>query len=200
TGLSIFEGLTVAFISMTIGTPIGVLAAYYPRLENVIMRPTEAVMSIPGLLLALSLVPILGANLFGGVVAASISAIPATIVFTRTLVLGIKPNDYVLAARATGCLDARVIALHIMPNASSALVVSATFRVALGILIVSGLSFLGLGAQPPSPEWGAMLANGKDFLYSSPHVAAFPGAALGLTILAYNMLGDGLRDVLDRSR
>ena len=195
--LSLLEGVACASITTLIGTPIGALAAYYRRLENVIMRPTEILIAIPGLLFALTLVPILGATLVGGIVAASLSMIPNTIVFTRALVLGVIPNDYVLAARAIGCRDARIIFLHVLPNTASVLIVASTIRVAIGILIVSGLSFLGLGAQPPIPEWGAMLANGKDFLYSAPHVALFPAFALALTIFGFNMLGDGLRDLFD---
>jgi peptide/nickel transport system permease protein len=196
-GLSLVEGIAVAFITTVIGTPIGAAAGYYRRLDNPIMRPTEVMLAIPGLLLALTLVPVVGATLLGGIIAASISMIPNTIVFTRTLVLSIIPNDYVLAARAIGCGDGRIIFRHVIPNTFSVLVVSTTVRVGIGILIVSGMSFLGLGAQPPTPEWGAMLANGKDFLYTAPHVALFPVFALATTIFSFNMLGDGLRDLLD---
>jgi peptide/nickel transport system permease protein len=196
-GLTLFEGVAAAAITTIVGTPIGAIAAYNRRLENLIMRPTEVLLAIPGLLLALALVPIVGASLIGSVMAASLSMIPNTIVFTRSIVLGVIPNDYVLAARAIGCRDGRIIFRHVIPNTSSVLTVSTTIRVAIGILIVSGLSFIGLGAQPPTPEWGAMLANGKDFLYSAPHVAMFPALALAITIFSFNMLGDGLRDALD---
>ena len=197
TGLALIEGVSVVLISMGIGVPLGALAAYDRRFDDLIMRPTEVMLSVPGLLLAFGLVPLLGANLVTAIVAASVSAAPGTVVLTRALVAAIVPAEYVLAARAVGCPSGRILFWHVLPNTSSSLAVAATFRAGLGILFVSALSFLGLGAQPPTPEWGAMLSSGRDLLYSAPHVATFPGIALGLTILAFNMLGDGLRDVLD---
>jgi peptide/nickel transport system permease protein len=196
-GLSLLEGVAVALTTMVIGVPIGALAAYYRRLDNLIMRPNDVLIAIPTLLLALALVPVLGASLIGAILAVSFSLVPGSIVFARSVVLSIVPREYVVAARSIGARDARIIVRHVIPNALSVLIVSAAIRVGLGILIVSGLSFLGLGAQPPQPEWGAMLASGRAYLYSAPHVAMFPAFALALTIFGFNLLGDGLRDVLD---
>jgi peptide/nickel transport system permease protein len=195
--ISIVEGVVIVAISMLIGVPLGAIAAYFRRLENVIMRPLEILLAFPGMLLALGLVAIMGPGLLSVLLAVGISGIPSNAILTRSLVLGVQHNEYVLAARAIGSGDQRILLRHVLPNCLSPLIVQASFRVGLGILIAASLSFLGLGAQPPMPEWGAMLSNGRDFLYRAPHVATFPGLALGLTTLGFNLLGDGLRDMLD---
>ncbi len=196
-GLSLGSGIAVVLLGLVAGVPLGAVAAYFRGADALIMRISEVMLALPGMLLALSLVAIMGPGLVSVLLGAGIAGIPSTILLTRSLVLGIRQNDYVLAARCIGCRDGRIVAFHILPNCLSSLTVAQTFRVALGILTVSSLSFLGLGAQPPAPEWGAMLSNGRDFLYRAPHVAAFPGLALAVTVLAFNLLGDGLRDMLD---
>ena len=196
-GLSLGAGIAVVLVGLVTGVPLGAIAAYFRGADALIMRISEVMLALPGMLLALSLVAIMGPGLVSVLLGAGIAGIPSTVLLTRSLVLGIRQNDYVLAARCIGCRDGRIVALHILPNCLSSLTVAQTFRVALGILTVSSLSFLGLGAQPPAPEWGAMLSNGRDFLYRAPHVATFPGLALAVTVLAFNLLGDGLRDMLD---
>jgi peptide/nickel transport system permease protein len=195
--LSMLEGVVVVVVAFGVGVPLGACAAYFRKLDAVIMRCTEVMLAFPAMLLALGLVAILGPGLASVLIGAGVAGIPPTTVLTRSLVLGVQQNEYVTAARTIGCWPGRILFRHILPNCISSLLVAASFRVALGILIASSLSFLGLGAQPPTPEWGAMLSNGRDFLYRAPHVAAFPGLALGATVLAFNLLGDGLRDMFD---
>jgi ABC-type dipeptide/oligopeptide/nickel transport system permease subunit len=195
--LSMLEGVVVVVVAFGVGVPLGACAAYFRKLDAVIMRCTEVMLAFPAMLLALGLVAILGPGLASVLIGAGVAGIPPTTVLTRSLVLSVQQNEYVTAARTIGCWPGRILFRHILPNCISSLLVAASFRVALGILIASSLSFLGLGAQPPTPEWGAMLSNGRDFLYRAPHVAAFPGLALGATILAFNLLGDGLRDMFD---
>jgi peptide/nickel transport system permease protein len=197
TPLSLLEGVSVVAIAFVAGVPLGASAAYFRKLDAFIMRATELMLAFPAMLLAIGLVAILGPGLASVLIGAGVASIPATTVLTRSLVLSLQHNDYVIAARANGCRDARIIFRHILPNCVSPLIIAASFRIALGILTASSLSFLGLGAQPPAPEWGAMLSNGRDYLYRAPHVAAFPGIALAITVLAFNVLGDGLRDMLD---
>jgi peptide/nickel transport system permease protein len=198
--LTLLEGVSVVAVSLVIGVPLGACAAYFRRAEMAVMRITDIMLALPQILLALCMIQVLGVGLTSVIIGAGVAGIAPTVLLTRSLVLGVRQNEYVVAARAVGCGDARIVGVHILPNCASGLIVSATFRVGLGILTASSLSFLGLGAQPPAPEWGAMLSNGRDFLYSAPHVAAFPGLALAVTVLGSNLLGDGLRDLLDPRR
>jgi peptide/nickel transport system permease protein len=195
--LAFMEGLIVVTFSMGFGVALGALAGYYGSLDVILGRVTEVLLAYPGLLLAIGIVAVVGPGLVGALIAVSVGGVAPTAVLTRALVRGIAANDYVLAARQVGCRDRRILVLHILPNAMSPLLVQASFRVAIAILSVSGLSFLGLGAQPPAPEWGAMLSSGRDLILVAPHVAAFPGVAIAVTVLGFNLLGDGLRDVFD---
>lgn len=196
-GLSLGAGVAVVLFGIVTGIPLGAIAAYFRRTDALIMRAAEIMLALPGILLALVLVATMGPGFTSVLLGAGLASTPSVILLTRGLVLALRENDFVIAARAVGCQEGRILMRHIMPNTTSSLVVSQTFRIAAGILTVSSLSFLGLGAQPPSPEWGAMLSNGRDYLYRAPHVAAFPGLALTITVLAFNLVGDGLRDVLD---
>jgi peptide/nickel transport system permease protein len=196
-GLSLGAGVAVVLFGIVTGVPLGAIAAYFRRTDALIMRAAEIMLALPGILLALVLVAVMGPGFISVLLGSGLAGMPSVILLTRGLVLALRENDFVIAARAVGCKEGRILVRHIMPNTTSSLVVSQTFRVAAGILTVSSLSFLGLGAQPPAPEWGAMLSNGRDFLYRAPHVAAFPGLALTITVLAFNLVGDGLRDVLD---
>lgn len=197
TPISLLEGLGVLAIASLAGVPLGLVAAYFRRGDPVIMRASEIMLAFPSMFLAIGLVAVFGTGLLGVIVAVGISGIWPTAVLTRSVALNILNEDYVLAARAVGCRHSRIIFSHIVPNAAGPLLVSASFRVADGILTVSAISFIGLGAQPPTSEWGAMLSNGREYLYSALHVSAFPGLALAITVLAFNLLGDGLRDMLD---
>jgi peptide/nickel transport system permease protein len=196
-GLSLGAGVAVVLFGIVTGIPLGAIAAYFRRMDAPIMRASEIMLAIPGILLALVLVATMGPGFTSVLLGAGLASTPSVILLTRGLVLGLREHDFVIAARAVGCKEGRILVRHILPNTTSSLVVSQTFRIAAGILTVSSLSFLGLGAQPPTPEWGAMLSNGRDFLYRAPHVAAFPGLALTITVLAFNLVGDGLRDILD---
>lgn len=196
-GLSLGAGVAVVLFGIITGIPLGAIAAYFRRMDAPIMRASEIMLAIPGILLALVLVATMGPGFTSVLLGAGLASTPSVILLTRGLVLGLRDHDFVIAARAVGCQEGRILVRHILPNTTSSLVVSQTFRIAAGILTVSSLSFLGLGAQPPTPEWGAMLSNGRDFLYRAPHVAAFPGLALTITVFAFNLVGDGLRDILD---
>lgn len=196
-GLSLGAGVAVVLFGIVTGIPLGAIAAYFRRMDAPIMRASEIMLAIPGILLALVLVATMGPGFTSVLLGAGLASTPSVILLTRGLVLGLREHDFVIAARAVGCQEGRILVRHILPNTTSSLVVSQTFRIAAGILTVSSLSFLGLGAQPPTPEWGAMLSNGRDFLYRAPHVAAFPGLALTITVFAFNLVGDGLRDILD---
>jgi peptide/nickel transport system permease protein len=161
------------------------------------MRLIDTLMAFPYLLLAIVIVGVLGPGLNNAIVAVGISAMPSYARVTRATVLVLRENDYVLAARAVGSTDGRIIARHILPNALAPIIVVATVGMAQAILSAAGLSFLGLGAQPPTPEWGAMLSAGRSYLFDAPHIATFPGIAIVLAMLGFNLLGDGLRDALD---
>jgi peptide/nickel transport system permease protein len=195
--LSLGAGVAVVLFGIVTGIPLGAIAAYFRRTDALIMRFCEIMLAVPGILLALVLVATMGPGFISVLLGAGLAGMPSVILLTRSLVLALRENDFVIAAKAVGCQEGRILVRHILPNTTSSLVVSQTFRIAAGILTVSSLSFLGLGAQPPAPEWGAMLSNGRDFLYRAPHVAAFPGLALTITVFAFNLVGDGLRDVLD---
>ena len=195
--ISLLTGLAVLAIAFLGGVPLGLMAAYFRRADAVVMRVSEIMLAFPSMFLAIGLVAVFGTDLLGVIVAVGISGIWPTAVLTRSVALNILNEDYVLAARAVGSRDSRIIFLHIVPNSAGPLLISASFRVADGILTVSALSFIGLGAQPPTPEWGAMLSNGREYLFSALHISAFPGIALATTVLAFNLLGDGLRDMFD---
>lgn len=184
--------------AVLMGTFLGSIAGYYGgRVDNVIMRCIDVLLAMPGILLAITIIAVLGVGLINVVVAIAISGVPVFARLSRAATLSVKENDYVTAARALGSTNSRIIANHILPNIAAPLLVQGTLLMATAILTASSLSFLGLGAQPPTPEWGAMLASGRSYLTSSPHVGTSPGIALMLVVLGFNLLGDGLRDALD---
>lgn len=194
--------LRVGFISVGIalffGVPFGLLAGFYGgRVDNVVMRFVDVLLAFPGILLAMAVVSILGTGTDNVMIAIGIGATPTYIRVVRASVLAAKELTYVEAARATGVRDARLMFLHILPNIMGPLIVVATLGIAGAILAASGLSYLGLGAKPPEPEWGAMLSGARSFIRSAWWLSTFPGLAIMITVLAINMLGDGLRDALD---
>jgi peptide/nickel transport system permease protein len=194
--------LPVGLISVTIaalfGVPLGLIAGYYGRyLEGIIMRVMDVMLAFPGILLALVIISILGPGLNNVMIAVGVSGIPGYARLVRGTVLQVKSNPYVESARAIGVSDARAIAVHILPNVLTPIVVLASLGVGYSILAASGLSFLGLGAQPPSAEWGAMLSTGRNYLQLAWWIATFPGIMIALAVLAMNLLGDALNDVLD---
>jgi peptide/nickel transport system permease protein len=196
--LSLKVGLISVTISLVAGSVIGLVSGYFGRwLDIVIQRFMEIMLAFPDLILALAIMAILGPSLRNAMIAIGISAIPVYTRVARGQVLSLREKEYVEAARAAGAGHSRLIFRHILPNTLSPLIVIATLGIAGAILTGAGLSFIGLGAQPPSPEWGTMLADAREFVLRAWWVVTFPGLAILITVLAFNLLGDGLRDALD---
>lgn len=198
TRISLRVGLISVAISSIIGTTMGIAAGFYGGwADNLIMRLTDVLAAFPGMLLALTVIAILGPGLFNVMIAVGIGSIPSYTRIARGSTLSIKSCPFVESARAVGCKDARIMARYILPNVLPPLIVIVTLGIAGAILTASGLSFLGLGARPPTPEWGAMLSTGRTYLRQSWWFAVFPGLAITFTVVSINLLGDGLRDALD---
>jgi peptide/nickel transport system permease protein len=196
--ISLSVGLVAVGISLTIGIFLGALAGYFGGwVDQVIMRGVDIVLCIPTLFLILMLVVFIGPNLLNIMVIIGLTSWTDLSRLVRAEFLSLKNREYVLAARALGARNYRIIFKHILPNALAPVFVSATFGVAGAILLESGLSFLGLGVQPPTPSWGNILSAGKDYLTQGWWLTLFPGMAIFITVLGYNLLGDGLRDILD---
>ncbi len=195
---SLQAGVISVAISIAIGLPLGLLAGYVGGwIDAVISRITDAMLACPFLILAIALAAFLGPSLTNAMIAIGISATPAFIRLTRGATLNAKVDDYIEAARAVGNPHWRIAAVHLLPNILPALMVQATLALAAAIIAEASLSFLGLGQQPPAPSWGSMLNNAQRFITQAPWMALFPGAAIFLVVLAFNLLGDGLRDALD---
>jgi peptide/nickel transport system permease protein len=196
--ISLRVGLVSVGIAAMLGTTLGLVAGYYGRwLDLSVMRFIDLLLAFPNILLALAIIAILGPSIFNLMIAVGISATPAYARLVRGSVLSAKENTYVEAAHAVGCSDRLIIWRHILPNVLAPLIVLSTLGMAGAILTGAALSFLGLGVQPPTPEWGVMLSDGRNYLRRAWWVTTFPGVAIMLTVLAINMLGDGLRDALD---
>lgn len=196
--ITLYVGFTSVIIGLVIGVPLGIVSGYYGgRLDNFIMRIMDVLLAFPGILLALAIVSVLGASIQNVIIAVGIFSIPAFARIVRGSTLSVKKLEYVDAVRALGATDFRIIFRHILPNVMSPIIVQATLRIATAVLTAAGLSFLGLGAQPPDPEWGAMLSEGRAYMYDAWHVAFFPGVMIVLVVLAFNIFGDGIRDALD---
>jgi peptide/nickel transport system permease protein len=196
--ISMQAGVFSIVLAMAIGVPIGLMAGYYRgALDQIIMRLTDAWLAFPFLILAIGLVTILGPSLTNATLAIGLGATPTYIRLTRGLVLSTKEEDYVQGARALGAGDLRVMARHILPNVASAILVQATVAIPTAVIAEAVLSFLGLGVQPPAPSWGTMLNAAQQFLEQAPWMAYWPGLAIFLLALSFNLAGDGLRDVLD---
>lgn len=191
-------GIFSVAIALAGGGLLGMLGGYYGgRLDNLIMRVMDVMLALPTILLAIVIVTALGPGLTNVMVAVGISLIPHFARVAKAAVLGVRELEYVEAARASGAGALRIIFRHILPNSLAPIIVQGTLSVAGAILSAAALSFIGLGAQPPTPEWGSMLSSGRAFLRDAPHVTTFPGLAILLTVLALNLFGDGLRDALD---
>jgi ABC-type dipeptide/oligopeptide/nickel transport system permease subunit len=198
TRLSLLIGFVTVAISLSIGMLLGAVAGYIGGwLDNLIMRLLDVVLAFPFLLLAIAIVSVLGPSLINAMLGIAIVSIPAYARVIRASVLGAREEDYVLAARTIGARPASILFGHILPNAISPLIVQATLGIGTAILDVAALSFLGLGAQPPTPEWGSMLSAERNQVFTAPHLVFVPGLAIMLTVLGFNLLGDGLRDALD---
>ncbi len=185
-------------IATALGVLLGVVAGYFGgRLDAVVTRVLDVMLAFPYLLLAMIVVTILGPGLTNAMVAIAIVYTPQMARVVRGVVLSIKEQEFVEAARAMGTGAIRILGRHILPNIVSPIIVMATLTVGFMIVETAGLSFLGLGASPPTPEWGSMLATGRSFMLTSPWIATFPGLAILVTVVAFNLVGDGLRDLLD---
>jgi peptide/nickel transport system permease protein len=196
--ISMQAGVFSILLAMAIGVPVGLVAGFYRgALDQVIMRLTDAWLAFPFLILAIGLVTILGPSLTNATLAIGLGATPTYIRLTRGLVLSTKQEEYVQGARALGAGDLRVMARHILPNIASAILVQATVAIPTAIIAEAVLSFLGLGVQPPAPSWGTMLNAAQQFLEQAPWMAYWPGLAIFLLALSFNLAGDGLRDILD---
>ena len=191
-------GFVSVSISLLIGGSLGAIAGFFGgKLDNVIMRLMDVLLAIPSILLAISIVSALGPGLVNVMIAVGISSIPSYARIVRASVITLKDQEFIEAARAVGTSNFRIIAKHLIPNSLAPIIVQATLGVAGAILSAAGLSFIGLGIQPPTPEWGAMLSTGRQYIRDYPHITAFPGLAIMITIFGLNLFGDGLRDALD---
>ena len=196
--LTLMIGIVGAAISTSIGLLLGVTAGYYGGwTDTVIMRGIDVLLAFPYILLAIVVVAILGPSLRNAILAISILGVPFYVRLVRSEVLRLREQEFVIAARAMGATGSRIVGRHIIPNVLAPIIVTASIHIGFLILSAAGLAFLGLGAQPPSPEWGAMVSSGRDFLIIAPHVVLVPSIAIFLVVLAFNVLGDGLRDALD---
>lgn len=195
---SLSVGIVAVGISLIIGVFAGAVAAYFGgALEEIIMRITDIFAAIPAMLLAIIIVSILGNGMFNLMLAVGIASVPLFIRITRASVLTVRNQEYIEAARAIGQSNFKIIVLHILPNCLSPIIVQATLRVGSAIIAASSLSFLGLGIPTPIPEWGALLSSGRKFIRDYAYITFFPGLAIMITVIAFNLLGDGLRDALD---
>lgn len=198
TRYSLFMGTVAVSVSCIFGGMLGAIAGYYGKgADNLIMRFMDILLAIPSMLLAIAIVAALGTSLVNVLLAISIAYIPTFARTVRAPVLTVKDQEYIEAAKAIGCSDLRIIFKYVLPNCMAPIIVQITLSIAGAILSIAGLSFLGLGIQPPTPEWGAMLSNARSYIRDSWHVTVIPGLGIMLTILALNVVGDGLRDALD---
>lgn len=196
--ISLAAGVFAVLIGAAVGTVLGLLAGYYEGWwDRVIMRICDVLFAFPGILLAIAVVAVLGSGIANVIIAVAIFSIPAFARLVRGNTLVLKQQTFIESARSIGASDTTIIFSHILPGTVSSIVVFFTMRIGTSIISAASLSFLGLGAQPPTPEWGAMLNEARADMVIAPHVALFPAVAIFLTVLAFNLLGDGLRDALD---
>jgi len=198
TRLSLQIGLIIIFVAMGIGVPLGIIAGYVGGWVNeIIMRVTDIFLSVPGLLLALAIVGALGPGIKNAMLALSIVWWPGYVRLVQGKTLSLREESFVEAAKSIGASRFRIIFNHILPNCTSPIIVKASMDMGMAILFAANLGFIGVGAQPPVPEWGAMISVGRNYLPDRWWMATFPGMAILITVLGFNLLGDGLRDVLD---
>lgn len=197
--ISLLVGVLSVSIGLLVGGSLGLVAGYYRFLDNPIMRLIDILMAFPFVLRAIAIVAILGPGLLNTIIAVGFGGIPAFARLLRSSVLSLRETPYVESARSLGASDLRIMFSHILPNAMGPVIVYATLTMATSVLAASILSFLGLGVQPPTPEWGDMVSQGRLYLRIAPHIVIFPSIAISLVVLGFNLLGDGLRDALDPS-
>jgi peptide/nickel transport system permease protein len=196
--VSLLIAVGVVSVGLFVGVPFGLISGYYGgNVDFGIQRITDMLLAFPGFLLALALVAVLGVGLENTVISIGISMVPIYIRLIRGCVLTVREQVYVEAARAVGTRDMGILLRHILPNVMVPITVQTSLGMGTAILFAAGLGFLGIGVQPPTPEWGAMLGSGRAYLFNAPHVATFPGIAIFFAVLSFNLVGDGLRDALD---
>lgn len=196
--ISLFIGLTVVAVSLVVGIVLGLIAAFHRGLiETVIMRTMDLIIAVPSLVMAILIVAVLGPNLTNTIVAVTVVYLPRYVRLVRGSALGELGKDYVIAAQVAGVGKMRLMFVTVLPNCLAPLIVQAALGVSEAILEAAALGFLGLGAQPPVPEWGAMLADAREFIRSNPWIVTLPGVAILVTVVSINLMGDGLRDALD---
>lgn len=196
--VSLYVGFIAVGIGAVFGGALGAIGSYYGgKLDNIIMRCMDILLAIPSVILAIAIVGAMGANLFNLMAAVGISYMPRYARVVRASALSVRRQEFVDAARITGASDLRIIVENILPNCMAPLIVQSTLGVAQAILAAATLSFLGLGIQPPTPEWGSMLSDGRQFLRNAPYLTIFPGLAIAIVVVSLNLFGDGLRDSLD---
>lgn len=196
--ISLFVGIVTVALSLTAGAIIGAAAGYYGgRVDNILMRLMDIFLAIPSIMMAIAIVSALGPGMTNLLIAMSISRTPQFARIVRSAIMSIKGQEFIEAAKACGTKDVRIIAKHILPNAMGPIIVQATLNMASTILGVAAMSFIGLGIQPPTPEWGSMLSDARDQMRYYPYLIIIPGIAIVLAVLSLNLIGDGLRDALD---
>lgn len=196
--ISLSVGVAAVIGSITVGTLLGVLAGYYGKtIDTVISRIFDIMLAFPSILLAIAIVAVLGPSLINALIAIMTVNIPNFGRVVRSRVISLKEEEFITAARSIGMRDRRILFHHILPNSLAPIIVQGTLAIGTAILDAAALGFLGLGAQPPNPEWGKMLSDSKDFITQAPWTVLFPGLAIMLTVLGFNLMGDGLRDALD---
>ena len=196
--LSLVIGFIAVAIAIVMGGLLGAIAGYFGKaVDNIIMRLMDILMSIPSLLLAIAITATLGSSMINLMIAVGIATIPGYSRIVRAAVLSVKDQEFVEGAKAVGTSDFKIILRHILPNCLAPIIVKATLDVAICILTAAGMSFIGIGLQPPSPEWGAMLSDARYYIRDYAYMAFFPGMCIALTIFSLNVIGDGLRDILD---
>ncbi|WP_410717653.1 nickel transporter permease [Brevibacillus sp. SIMBA_040] len=198
TQISLMTGFVGVLIAVVIGVALGTISGYFGGLaDSLIMRIMDIFMAFPSFLLALAIVSVLGPGMVNVMIAIGIFSVPTFARLSRSSVIAIKDKEYIEAVKAMGGSHFHIIVNHVIPNSIAPIIVLSTMRIATAIITAAGLSFLGMGAQPPTPEWGAMLSTGREYLRVAPHVSTMPGLAIMFLVLGFNMLGDGLRDALD---
>lgn len=196
--LSLMVGFASVSISIVVGSILGILAGYYGKwIDTIISRIFDILLAFPSILLAIAIVTALGPSLFNALIAIAIINIPNFGRLIRSKVLSLKEEEFITAARAIGMKDMRILAAHILPNSMTPIIVQGTLAIATAIIEAASLGFLGLGAQAPAPEWGKMLSDARVYLVNAPWTMIFPGLAIMLTVLGFNLMGDGLRDAFD---
>jgi ABC-type dipeptide/oligopeptide/nickel transport system permease subunit len=195
--ISLLVGVIATAIGATAGILLGLCAGYFPRADAPVMRCMDVLLAFPSILLAIAVVAALGPSLGNVMIAVGVRSVPSFARVSRSMVLSLKELEFVQSAAALGASHARVLFGHILPNSVSPLLVFSSMQVATAILLAAILSFLGLGVQPPTPEWGKMVSDGRSYLMEAPHVSLFPGLAIFIAVMGFNCLGDGLRDALD---